>query len=111
MVIRDEISKHSSEFKYLCRTHNVKSLYAFGSATTANFDYNKSDIDLLVEIDVPDPIERGEKLMSLWDTFEIFFQRKVDLLTNSSLRNPYLIKDIESTKILIYDREGSKVLI
>lgn len=111
MVIKDEIAKHSNEFRVLCQTHKVKSLYAFGSATTANFDFIKSDIDLLVDLDVPDPIERGEKLISLWDTFEIFFKRKVDLLTNSSIRNPYLKKNIESTKILIYDGQGSKVLI
>jgi predicted nucleotidyltransferase len=48
-------------------------LYAFGSSTTDKFDKEKSDIDLLVEIDATDPIERGEKLISLWDTFELFF--------------------------------------
>ena len=78
-------------------------MYAFGSSTTDKFNDTTSDIDLLVEIDVPDPIERGEKLLSLWDTFELFFHRKVDLLTDSSVRNPYLRKNIDSTKVLIYD--------
>lgn len=71
----------------------------------------KYDIDLLVEIDDSDPIEKGEKLISLWDTFEDFFHRKVDLLTDSSIRNPFLRKRIDSTKILIYDGSGQKVLI
>ena len=78
-------------------------MYAFGSSTTDKFNDITSDIDLLVEIDIPDPIERGEKLLSLWDTFELFFHRKVDLLTDSSVRNPYLRKNIDSTKVLIYD--------
>jgi predicted nucleotidyltransferase len=86
-------------------------LYAFGSSTTDKFNDITSDIDLLVEIDVPDPIERGEKLLSLWDTFELFFQRKVDLLTDSSVRNPYLRKNIDSTKVLIYDGKGSKIIV
>jgi len=64
-----------------------------------------------VEIDDADPIERGEKLISLWDSFEQFFHRKVDLLTDSSIHNPYLRKSIDSTKILIYDGSGQKVLI
>ncbi|MBU0489778.1 MAG: nucleotidyltransferase domain-containing protein [Bacteroidetes bacterium] len=75
--------------------------HAFGSSVTDNFDYQKSDIDLLVEIDDLDPLERGEKLLSLWDKFEDLFHRRVDLLTDSSIRNPYLRKSIDSTKILI----------
>jgi predicted nucleotidyltransferase len=109
MVIKDEILKQVTDFRILCQNHKVKYLYAFGSTTTDNFDFKKSDIDLLVEIEDVDPIERGEKLISLWDTFELFFNRKVDLLTDSSIRNPYLRKSIDSTKVLIYDGKGSKV--
>lgn len=111
MIIKDEISRHLPDFLILCRTHSVRYLYAFGSATTERFDDAKSDIDLLVEIDEPDPIKRGEKLISLWDTFEDFFKRKVDLLTDSRIRNPYLRKSIDSTKVLIYDGKKSKVLV
>jgi hypothetical protein len=111
MVIKDEILKRTTDFMTLCKNHKVKNLYAFGSAVTDKFDYEKSDIDLLVEIDDPDPIKRGEKLMSLWDKFEVFFRRKVDLLTDSSIRNPYLRKSIDSTKILLYDGKGTKKLV
>jgi uncharacterized protein len=111
MVIRDEILKKQNDFTVLCKNHNVKYLYAFGSSVTDHFDREKSDIDLLVEINDADPIERGEKLISLWDTFELFFHRKVDLLTDSSIHNPFLREGIDSTKILIYDGTGEKVLI
>lgn len=111
MIISDEISKRLEDFKVVCSNHRVKYLYAFGSSVTDSFDSETSDIDLLVEIDDPDPIERGEKLISLWDTFEDFFHRKVDLLTDSSIRNPFLRKSIDSTKILIYDGSRQKVLI
>jgi uncharacterized protein len=106
MIIRDQISKKKNDFILLCKSHNVKYLYAFGSSTNERFDPKSSDIDLLVEIDSPDPLDRGEKLLSLWDLFENFFNRKVDLLTESSIRNPYLKKSIESTKVLIYDGSG-----
>ncbi len=109
MVIREKILKDRINFLNLCKVHNVKYLYAFGSSTTDKFDKEKSDIDLLVEIDAADPIDRGEKLISLWDTFELFFHNKVDLLTESSIRNPYLRKSIDATKVLIYDRKGVKV--
>lgn len=86
-------------------------LYAFGSSISEKFDPKTSDIDLLVEIDSKDPVDRGEKLLSLWDLFEDFFKRKVDLLTESSIRNPFLRKNIDSTKVLIYDGSGQKVII
>lgn len=111
MIIKDEILNRLIDFKTLCKDHKVKYLYAFGSSVTDKFNPATSDIDLLVEIDTRDPLERGEKLISLWDTFEEFFHRKVDLLTESSIRNPYLKKSIDSTKILIYDGEGSKVFV
>jgi uncharacterized protein len=106
MIIRDEISKKRSDFVILCKRHKVKYLYAFGSSVSEKFDLERSDIDLLVEIDTKDPLERGEKLLSLWDLFEGFFNRKVDLLTESSIRNPFLRKSIDSTKVLIYDGSG-----
>jgi len=111
MNIRDEISKNRKQFIFLCKNHKVKYLYAFGSSVSEKFDPEKSDIDLLVEIDSKDPIDRGEKLLSLWDLFEDFFNRKVDLLTDASIRNPFLRKNIDSTKVLIYDGSGQKILI
>ena len=111
MLVKNEILKDPYNFKSLCQAHNVKYLYAFGSSTTDAFDFEKSDIDLLVEIDSQDPLDRGEKLMSLWDTFEIFFKRKVDLLTEASLRNPYLKNSIDSTKVLIYEGKGAQIFV
>ncbi|MCH1431284.1 MAG: nucleotidyltransferase domain-containing protein [Flavobacteriaceae bacterium] len=111
MQIQKDIRNNRTEFKNLLIHHNVKFLYAFGSSISNGFDTTKSDIDLMVEIDADDPIERGEKLMQLWDKFEVFFKRKVDLLTDHSIRNPILRKSIDRTKILIYEREGQKILV
>ena len=111
MIIKDQILKDRKRFILLCRNHNVRYLYAFGSSVTGRFSENTSDIDLLVEIDSEDPVDRGEKLLELWDQFETFFRRKVDLLTESSIHNPYLRKSIDSTKVLIFDGSGKKVLV
>lgn len=102
MVIKDLIQKNQTEFTNLCKEHNVKTMFAFGSSVTGNFDFDKSDIDLLVEIDEPDPIKKGEKILSIWDKLESFFKRKVDLLTNPNIRNPYLKQSVDESKVLIY---------
>jgi len=109
MNLKDSINVKPKEFITLCENHDVKTLYAFGSSINNNFKEESSDIDLLIELNTEDPIKRGENLISLWDKFETFFQRKVDLLTNSSLRNPILKKSIDSSKILIYDGKEHKV--
>lgn len=111
MKLTEEIKKKINEFSEICQAHKVLKLYAFGSSVTEKFNEKTSDIDLLVEIDIDDPIERGEKLMSFWDKLEDFFERKVDLLTDSSIKNPVLKKRIDATKILIYDGRGQKVLV
>ncbi|MEN8249471.1 MAG: nucleotidyltransferase domain-containing protein [Bacteroidota bacterium] len=97
-----EFKFNSPDLVELCKEHKVKSLYAFGSSVSEKFDEKSSDIDLVVEIDNSDPLERGELLISLWDKLEMFFQRKVDLITNSSIKNPFLRKNIDSTKVLVY---------
>jgi len=111
MGIEAEIKQRQPDFIDLCKSHKVKSLYAFGSSVTNHFNPDSSDIDLVVEIDDLKPLERGEILISFWDKLEVFFQRKVDLLTEKSIKNPFLKKSIDSSKVLIYDGSGQKVLV
>jgi uncharacterized protein len=109
MNLKDTIQVRPDEFISLCKSYDVKSVYAFGSSVTDNFKEDTSDIDLLVELNTEDPITRGQNLLDLWDKLEAYFQRKVDLLTSSSIRNPILRKNIDSSKVLVYDRQGLKV--
>ena len=111
MDLKTSIQSKSGEFISLCQSHDVDKLYAFGSSTTGKFNDATSDIDFLVELNTKDPAERGEKLMDLWDKFESFFQRKVDLLSSKSIRNPFLRKSIDSSKILIYDGQRQEISI
>jgi len=103
MDVREFIRKREGEFVALCKSHDVSFLYAFGSATGPHFNDQTSDIDLLVELNTSDPIEKGKNLLDLWDRFEAFFQRKVDLVTWAQLRNPILRRNIDASKVLVYD--------
>lgn len=104
MYIDKYIAANRKQFETYCDQNHVAKIYGFGSAATESFDTEKSDIDLLVDIDEPDPLKRGEYLMNLWEKMESFFKRKVDLLTPASLKNPYLIQSIERNKVLLYER-------
>ena len=95
MNLMNSIKEKAKEFITLCENHDVKTLYAFGSSVNKNFKEESSDIDLLIELNTLDPILRGELLIDIWDKFETFFQRKVDLLTFNSIKNPILRKNID----------------
>jgi uncharacterized protein len=111
MNLKESIQRQLSEFLSLCKSHGVKTIYAFGSSVNNSFNDETSDFDLLIELESEDPIIRGENLMSIWDKLEVLFQRKIDLLTSASIRNPVLKRRIDATKILIYDGKEQKVSI
>ena len=105
------INEKHTEFVEMCRAHQVDKMYAFGSSITEHFDPETSDIDIVVEVDIAEPADRGDALLSLWDYLENLFDRKVDLLTEDSIRNPYLKSNIDRTKKLIYDRKRDKAFV
>ena len=108
LMLQQIIQSRNSEFLSICQSHHVETLYAFGSSVTDRF-HADSDIDLLITVDKEDPLERGEALLSIWDQLEAFFQRQVDLLTDSSIKNPILRKNIDQTKVLLYNGRGQEV--
>jgi len=86
----------------LFEKHKIKDAYLFGSALSDNFD-EKSDVDFLVNFDDDlDPLEKGELLWNLRFSLEDDLNRPVDLITETSLKNPYFIEELSETKQKIY---------
>ncbi len=85
----------------LCKSHNVKFLFAFGSVCTDKFN-DESDIDLLISFYPMDYGDYADAYFDLADQFENLFQRPVDLVTDKSLSNPYFIDSMNQTKTLLY---------
>ncbi len=104
MNLPDEIKNKLDKLFELCNKYKVARLFVFGSLSKGNFNSETSDIDLIVELEDLPPVEKGENLMRFWSELEELFTRKVDLLTLKNLKNPYLKKEIENSKLLLYDR-------
>ncbi|MDR1170917.1 MAG: nucleotidyltransferase domain-containing protein [Bacteroidales bacterium] len=85
----------------LCQKYSVNRLYIFGSALTDRFN-EQSDIDLVVDIDSNNPLDYAGKYFDLKFALQDMLQRPVDLLEERAIRNPYLRKEIDNTKQLIY---------
>ena len=88
--------------KELCLKYNVKSLYAFGSVCTENFNKN-SDIDLLISFKPMNYGDYADTYFELTEEFEKILKHPVDLVTDKSLGNPYFIESINQTKTPIYE--------
>jgi hypothetical protein len=97
------ITNNLSKIQEVCKKYKVKELYAFGSVTENDFN-EKSDVDLLVEFDKSKiPLEDfADNFFDLADNLENIFNRRVDLLTLNSLKNPYFIQEVNKSKQIIY---------
>ena len=95
------ITDNLEKIKAICLTNNVKSLFAFGSVCTDKFNEN-SDVDLLISHNPMDSGDYADTYFDLADKFENLFHRKVDLITDKSLSNPYFIASMNQTKTLLY---------
>ncbi len=86
-----------------CYHYGIKSLYAFGSVVRQDFSPT-SDVDLLVEYkdEETDPIKRYETFLDLKNQMEGILGRKVDILQEKDLTNPFLKHFILQEKEKIY---------
>ncbi len=85
----------------LCVKYRVSKLYAFGSVVKGNFTKD-SDIDLIVKFERV-PLENyADNYFAFKYSLEEMFRRKVDLLEEQAIKNPFFKKSVEKTKHLIY---------
>ena len=95
------IENYKHELQRLCERYDIKTMYVFGSAASSDFN-ESSDIDILISFKEI-PFEKyTDNYFELHEKLEQLFNRKVDLLTERSLSNPYFIRSVEKTKQLLY---------
>ena len=95
------IEKNIKKIKALCRKHKVVRLFVFGSVLTDRFN-EESDIDFIVNFDKENVVDYFGNYLNLKYALEDLFKRKVDLLEEQTIKNPYLKKSVDETKALIY---------
>lgn len=85
----------------LCRKHKVNKLFVFGSILTNRFN-DKSDVDLLVAFNKSEVSDYFNNYFDLKYSLEELLGREIDLLEEQTIKNPYLKKNVDATKMLIY---------
>jgi uncharacterized protein len=94
-----EIEMHISDIEELCRKYGVTRLELFGSATGSQFDPDRSDFDLIATFaETP-----GIEFVRFADELEALLGRRVDLMFNQPIKNPFLRREIDATRTVIVD--------
>jgi predicted nucleotidyltransferase len=96
------IEQRRPEVAVLCSRFCVQSLEVFGSAADGTFDPGHSDIDFLVEFSQDDAGSLFHRYFGLQEALEQLFGRKIDLVSASSLSNPYFIAAVNQSRQPVY---------
>ncbi len=86
----------------LCRKYGVVRLFIFGSALRDDFRPGHSDIDLLVEFGPMSGHDKAHAYFDLLDEMSALLDTHVDLVMAGAVRNRYIARDIEATKLELY---------
>lgn len=98
MKIRIDIPE--AKLGEFCRRWKIEEFSLFGSVLRDDFSPD-SDIDVLVTF-APDSGWSGFDLVDMTDELETLFDRKVDLVEKSAIRNPFRRYRILTTKQVVY---------
>ena len=85
----------------LCKKYKVNKLFVFGSILTDRFN-DGSDVDLVVSFNKAEVSDYFNNYFDFKYSLEELLGRDVDLLEEQTIKNPYLKKNVDATKALIY---------
>lgn len=104
------IQNRLGEPRTLCRRHGVARLEVFGSAAhPATFDAQRSDIDFIVVF--ARDTEQGPWLASYFnrlDDLQHLLDRRVDLVMERAMHNPYVVLDANRTRQVVYAAQDAE---
>jgi predicted nucleotidyltransferase len=96
--------EHHDAIVRLCRDCGVDRLEVFGSAADGRFDGARSDFDFIVSLSPEAEASLSDRYFKLAEGLEALLGRPVDLLTNRPIRNPYLRRAIDASRMDLYVR-------
>lgn len=97
-----DIRRRQAELDEICRNHSVARLELFGSAVRAEPLAPESDLDFLVEFQPSPNGGYADAFFGFKEALEALFERPVDLVVPSAIRNPYFREAVEETRALVY---------
>jgi len=101
-AVADVLQDKREAIAELCARYGVARLFVFGSALRDDFRPGESDVDLLVEFGPMDSYAKAVAYFDLLEALQELLGVEVDLVMTGAVKNPYLARDIERTRRLLY---------
>lgn len=99
-----EIGKYAEQIKECCEQFEVVRLDLFGSGTRDDFNEARSDLDFLVTFAEQTAIGYFDRYFGLLERLGELFNRKVDLVEEKAITNPYFRKVVNRERRLVFAR-------
>jgi predicted nucleotidyltransferase len=100
------IEQRRVELAELCRWYRVKRLDLFGSASRGTFQHDASDLDFIVAFEGAGERGYDTRYYEFAEALEALFGRRVDLLTERMIGNPYFRQEVQQTRETVYEQGG-----
>ncbi|MBA8822751.1 hypothetical protein FHX42_000080 [Saccharopolyspora lacisalsi] len=100
--MHEVVAEKRHEIEQLCRELSIRRLDLFGSAAEGTFDASSGDVDVLVEFDGGPGFDYFGTYFALKEGLERILGRSVDVVSASSVRNPYSKQRVLDTRELLY---------
>ena len=94
-----KLSELQKDIEKICKELSLRRLDLIGSAARDDYDEN-SDVDVLVTFEGDE--ELFDRYFELKQRLEKLFNRKVDVIEERAIKNPYFKKSIERDRVKIY---------
>ncbi len=96
------VAQHADKVEALCRRYGVQRLDLFGSASVQDDLPEDSDLDFVVEFQPDALVAYADAYFGLLEALEHLFGRRVDLVVDSAIRNPYFREAVDESRTRIY---------
>jgi len=96
------VAEKRTDIERICRLHHVRRIELFGSATGPGFDPACSDLDFLVAFGDLPADGYADAYFGLLEDLQSLFQRPVDLVVDSAIKNPYFRQAVDKTRTVLY---------
>lgn len=106
MAIHPFVQDKLPQLRDLCRRYHVIHLALFGSAATGTFDPERSDLDFVLDMQIPAPDGTSalHNYFGFIESVEALYGRKVDTVPPiAEIENRYLRENVRETAVALYD--------
>lgn len=97
------VEQRKAAIAEICRNFGVRRLDLFGSAARGGFQPERSDLDFIVQFARTGYAGYADAFLDFADALEKLLGRKVDLLTERMIRNPYFRAAVEASRQTVYE--------